>query len=475
MSIESVIALLLPIAHISGTICAFHAAYHAHTTEGGIAWAVSLIAFPWLALPAYALFGPPASNTLTLQLEDVRRRALPPIRAEIPPEALVPDDHTAPRYDFLADLAPTPITMSPVPELLHDGPTIFKTFFDIVESAEKDLSVQFYIIRDDKVGTRFRDALIERARAGVKVRLLRDSIGSRNTRADYWRKLRDAGVEVRNFDVKRRMSRILYINFRNHRKIVAADGRVAVVGGPNMADEYLGPSKWFTNWRDTALQLTGPAAALAESTFVEDWLWTGGAPITPAEHPPHTHDPSALSPILIYPTGPADELPACSLSLIHLITEAEKRVWIATPYFVPDLDVLTALRVAALRGVDVRVIIPHVPDHKVVWYAAFAYAGEALKAGIKMYRYNDGFMHQKTMLVDDWAASIGTVNLDSRSLRLNFENTVFVFDPTFNEQVAAMLETDMENSIVFDQAFFDARSNRVRIMAPAARLLGPLL
>ncbi|MCF3935560.1 cardiolipin synthase [Acuticoccus sp. M5D2P5] len=474
MSIESFIALVVPLAHISGSLCALHAAYHAHTTEGGIAWAVSLIAFPWLALPAYALFGPPASNTLTMQLQNVRSQALPPMLVAVPPEAFVPDDHTAPRFDFLADLGPTPITRSPKPELLVDGPEIFKHFFDVVESAERDLSIQFYIMRSDKIGTKFRDALIARAREGVRVRLLHDSIGARNAGSAYWRALRDAGVEVRSFDVRRRMSRILYINFRNHRKIVAADGRVAIVGGPNLADEYLGPSQWFPDWRDTAVRLTGPAAAIATTTFFEDWVWTGGTLDRPFLDP-EPGEAGQTSPILLYPTGPADALPACSLGLIHLITEAQKRVWIATPYFVPDLDVLTALRVAALRGVDVRIIIPDIPDHKIVWYAAFAYAEDVLRTGAKIYRYQPGFMHQKTVLIDDWAAGIGTVNLDSRSLRLNFENMVYVFDPTFNEEVAAMLENDIARSKSYDEEAHAARPRKIRILAPAARLLGPLL
>lgn len=459
--------------HLAGVYFAHHAASRAHTAQGAVAWAIALVTFPWVALPVYAVFGPVRAYLLTDDQAAVRQVAFGPLLARIPPEALA-DPTADPRRDLLVRLAPAPVTLART-DLLIDGRQIFEAFFALIEGAERSLAAGFYIIRDDAIGRRLKDALIAKAREGVRVRLLYDNVGSRNTPHAYWAELREAGVEVRGFEVARALPRVLRYNFRNHRKVLAADGRVAIIGGPNIADEYLGPSKWFKDWRDTAVRITGPAAAIAQVSFVEDWLWTGGE--LPADPPvsPMQADPAATTPVLVLPTGPADDLPACPLAFLHLIAEARTRLWLATPYFVPDLDVINALKLAAVRGVDVRVLIPYAPDHTVVWLASFAYAGEVLRAGVKLYRYYDGFMHQKVLLVDDWAACVGTVNFDNRSLRLNFENTLVVFDDGFAEEVAAMLETDFARSIVYDRAAHEDRPRSVRLLAPAARLLGPLL
>ena len=470
--IGTILTLLWALGHLTGAFFAYHAASRAHTAQGAVAWAIALVTFPWFALPFYAVFGPPKAYLLTDDQEAVRARAFAPVLAELSAGHLAPPDTGR---EVFARLAPAPIVLSDRPALLIDGAAIFGAFFDIIANAEHSLAVGFYIIRDDGLGQRLKAALIERAREGVHVRVLYDNIGSRNTNARYWADLADAGVEVRAFDVRRALPRVLRMNFRNHRKILAADGRVAIIGGPNMADEYLGRSKWFDNWRDTAVRLTGPAASVAEASFVEDWLWTAGE--LPADPPTNPLRPQAegTTPVLVLPTGPADRLPACPLALIHLISGATERLWIASPYFVPDLDIVSALKLAALRGVDVRILIPYAPDHTVVWLASFAYAEEVLRAGVKLYRYREGFMHQKVILADDRVAGIGTVNLDNRSLRQNFESTVFVFEATFAHEVAAMLEADFARSSFYDAAAHERRPRRVRLLAPIARLLGPLL
>jgi cardiolipin synthase len=178
---------------------------------------------------------------------------------------------------------------------------------------------------------------------------------------------------------------------------------------------------------------------------------------------------------LILPTGPADERPACTLALCHLINETRRRLWIASPYFVPDLDILTALRLAVLRGVDVRVLLPGVSDNRVAWLAGIAFAREAQEAGVRMWRHRPGFMHQKALLADDWAAAIGTVNFDNRSLRLNFEITAIMFDPAFAARVEAMLRRDFDAARPDDASALMKESIVVGWLAPAARLLAPVL
>jgi cardiolipin synthase len=473
--ITAVFATLATLFHVGGIICALNAAGRSHTAEGAAAWVLGLVFMPYLALPAYAVFGPPDMERMAAARRPARRIALERI-GKVP---LPRDTDPSPEAEFrrapLEALAPLPVLAAPKPELLTDMNRAFDMMFDAIDDAKETVFVQFYIVRDDGLGRRLKDRLIAKARQGVAVYVLYDRIGSHNAPSRYWREMEEAGVEVFPFEVIRGLGRFLRLNFRNHRKMVVADGRVAIIGGPNVGDEYLGLDPSFGAWRDTAMKLTGAAAAAAEACFLEDWVLAGGAlPETPSAHCEAPAEGEG-APTLILPTGPADRLPACTLALVHLASAARERLWIATPYFVPDLDILTALKLAALRGVDVRILIPDKPDHAIVWFAAFAYADEALSSGIKLYRYTEGFMHQKAWVVDGWAAAIGTVNLDSRSLRLNFEVTGLVFDTAFTAEVAAMLEADFERSFRYDADAHAKRPLRVKILAPAARLAGPVL
>lgn len=464
--------LIVLAVHVAGAIAALQSARHAHTAQGAVAWALSLALMPWLALPIYALIGPARPGELEDDQATLRAEAYADLFTHCLDEsAIVPPD---PRWEALEKLAPTPSLYSGPPTLLVDGEAVFEAIFALIERAESHIVVQFYIFRDDGLGRRLHDALVRRAFEGIDVRLIYDGIGARNVPEAYWEGLRAAGVDVKSFHLRRRLPKFMRLNYRNHRKLVAADGRAAVIGGPNVGDEYLGLDKSFGAWRDTAVEITGPAAEIAQAAFDVDWLWAGGE-LSERSHRRLPATGPATVPVLLLPTGPADPLPACSLALMHLILSAKSRLWLTTPYFVPDLDVLSALKLAAVRGVDVRVMIPDRPDHRIVWLAGFAYADEILAAGIKLYRYEAGFMHQKVMLVDDEVAAIGTVNFDNRSLHLNFENTVLAFDPSFAADVARMLETDFAASRLVNEEGYASFPRAVRVLAPATRLLAPLL
>jgi cardiolipin synthase len=473
--ISATLALVAALFHISGVVCALNAAGRSHTAEGAAAWVLGLVFMPYIAVPAYAIFGPPDMERMWAARQPARKAALARIGSTPLPRESHPSEEAGFRRGTLEALAPLPTLEAPRPRLYTDMNAAFEAMFEAIDEAKETVFVQFYIVRDDGLGRRLKERLVAKARQGVAVYFLYDRIGSHNAPSSYWRDLAEAGVEVFPFEVVRGLGRFLRLNFRNHRKMVVADGRIAFVGGPNVGDEYLGLDPGFGPWRDTAMMLSGAAAVAVEACFLEDWLLAGGAmPATPcatcAELP---EDDGA--PTLILPTGPADRLPACTLAIVHLASVARERLWIATPYFVPDLDVFTALKLAALRGVDVRILIPDKPDHAIVWFAAYAYAEEALQAGIKLYRYTEGFMHQKVWVVDGWGAAIGTVNLDSRSLRLNFEVTAMVFDASFTAEAAAMLEADFARSIRYDEDVHARRPLRVKILAPAARLAGPVL
>jgi cardiolipin synthase len=230
------------------------------------------------------------------------------------------------------------------------------------------------------------------------------------------------------------------INFRNHRKIVVVDGKTAFIGGHNVGDEYMGKNPDFGHWRDTHVKISGPAVQSVQVTFTEDWYWS--AQDRPDIELRSRPDASGNMDAIVMPSGPASRLEVCSLMFVQLINCAEKRLWIASPYFVPNEAVATALQLAAIRGVDVRIMLPMRPDHLLVYLASWSYVYQMSFSGIRFFRYEEGFMHQKVTLVDDDLALVGTANVDNRSLYLNFEIGIIVNDTGFAAQVKSMLEAD---------------------------------
>jgi cardiolipin synthase len=288
----------------------------------------------------------------------------------------------------------------------------------------------------------------------------------------YRQELIAAGAVVHQFGSPSRFRNRFQLNFRNHRKIVVVDGKAGFAGGHNVGNEYLGESKRFGPWRDTHLKLTGPAVMGLQFAFLENWFWVTGK--TPELNWVPEATPSDTN-VLIVPSGPSDELETCSLFFVQMLNVAKKCAWITSPYFVPNEAVLDALIIAALRGVDVRVMIPENPDKKTVWYAAFAYMKEAQTAGVQFYRYRKGFLHQKVMLVDDDLAVVGTANLDNRSFRLNFELSVLVSDRSFAAQIEQMLRVDFDECHQVTREETTTQSLPVRIAIAGSRLLSPIL
>ncbi|MDX5298999.1 MAG: phospholipase D-like domain-containing protein, partial [Gammaproteobacteria bacterium] len=260
---------------------------------------------------------------------------------------------------------------------------------------------------------------------------------------------------------------------RTPRPLRGRAGRAGVVRGRPLGDEYLGAASGLAHWRDSHCRIEGPAVLALQLTFLEDWYWA-------THNIPRLHWRPWLPSggdrhVVVLPSGPADDVETCTLFFMHCITRAQKRLWIASPYFVPDLQILHALQLASLRGVDVRVLIPENPDHRVVWLAAYSYLVQAERAGVGIYRYKPGFMHQKVLLVDDRFAAIGTANLDNRSMRLNFEVNAIVEDETFVEEVERMLVRDLAQSRRMTAQDYRNRSTLFRLACRAARLMAPLL
>jgi len=358
-------------------------------------------------------------------------------------------------------------------ELLVDGDATFKSIFEGIEQAKEYVLVEFYIIRKDNTGGELKRRLVEKARQGVRVYVLYDEVGSPDLIESSLTELRDAGVDVRRFNTTQGRANRWQLNFRNHRKIVVVDGQTAWIGGLNVGDEYLGRDPTIGAWRDTHVKVTGPVVQGVQVAFLEDWHWASQQ-LLKLNWDPQQSPSGARRVALSLPTGPADSLETCTLFFLNAINAATNRLWLASPYFVPDEQFVSALQLAALRGVDVRVLLPDKTDNKLVQLSGWSYLDELEKVGIKVYRYQKGLMHQKVTFIDDLYCTIGTANFDNRSFRLNFEITMAFADAEFAGQVRRMLEQDFADAKPVKAQELKDRGFWFRFSVRCARLMAPI-
>ncbi len=460
--------------YVSGIVLAVDAVMTVRTSQGSIAWIVSLLTFPYVAVPLYWVFGRRkyqgyigARRTESKDMQPIIGRTVPGL-----PEFVVHLEESHMSFRVMEELAAMPFTRYNDAELLIDGEQTFAAIFEGIESAREYVLVQFFIIKDDQLGRDFQAALMRKAKAGVRVYLLYDEIGCIRLPGSYLRELKNAGVDVSSFNTTKGLRNRFQLNFRNHRKVVIVDGRAAYTGGSNIGDEYMGRSPAFGPWRDTHICVRGPAVKAVQFAFIEDWYWATHR-VPTLNWSPQRSDGGDKN-VLVIPSGPADDLETCGLFFVHAIHSAKHRVWIASPYFVPDPKVVAALQIAALRGVDVRILLPEKADHVLVWLSSFSYYNETEPYGVRLFRYQPGFLHQKTMLVDDDVAAVGTANLDNRSFRLNFEITLLVVDKKFGARVKEMFEKDFAKSRIVKQGELDALPVWFRFGVGIARLLAPI-
>ena len=468
------ISLLLATAHVLGLLSSMHAIMTTRTSQGAIAWAVSLNTFPYVAVPAYWVFGRRKFEgyveTFQEREEEVEH-LFRTLHENLAP-FLIESRERIPNYEGIKALAGTGLIGGNEVELLVDGEATFDSLLEGIERAEKYVLVEFYIVRDDGLGRRLKEALMAKAREGLEVIFVYDEIGSKKLPESYREDLRAAGAEIAAFNTRQGRRNRFQLNFRNHRKIVVVDGVEAWIGGHNVGDEYLGLDPEMSPWRDTHMRLRGPAALLAQVTVLEDWYWATRS-IPDIDWVPVASDVSD-TPALVLATGPADRLETASLFFLHAINSAQERIWIATPYFVPEEGIVQALQLAALRGVDVRIILPRNPDQFMVWLSSFWFIEELAPVDVHFYHYDEGFMHQKVMLVDDNVSSIGTANFDNRSFRLNFEVTSLVVDEAFAAEVEQMLLDDLDRSTPFDPATLSELPFHRRLAIRVSRLMAPI-
>ncbi len=447
VALPELIAIALSTLYVLAIIFALEAVLRKRTSQGAIAWAISLVTFPYVALPLYLVLGRERFEGYLerrLEMEADAQRLQEQTRNTIA-QHIIPATRFTPLYTSLFRLSRIPATTGNQLELLVDGPRTFDSIAAGMAGATHYILFQFYIIRDDDLGRRLGRILADKARDGVKVFLLYDEIGSRPfTRSRLLQQLVTVGVKAVPFNTTQGRRNRFQLNFRNHRKVVVVDGKQAWIGGHNVGNEYLGLSKRFGHWRDTHVRVCGPAVLGVEQAFATDWLWATRRRLDIDWD--LARPPCGTCNVLIFPSDPASEFEEAGLMFHQAIVAAQERIWIASPYFVPDHAIISALQLAALRGVDVRLIIPDEPDKLVVGLANWSYTQELLPAGVRIFRYQGGFMHQKVLLMDDEIAGIGTANLDNRSFRLNFEITLLVQDRAFAAEVDRMLQADLAHS-----------------------------
>lgn len=377
--------------------------------------------------------------------------------------------------DLSQKLARTPISFTSETRILTNGEETFGTLLLELRQAEHHIHMEYYIFRADDIGTRIQQILIEKAKAGVKVRFMYDAVGSLQLSKSFLQEMSDAGVQVAAYGNSTSFfsSRV---NYRNHRKIVVIDGDVGFMGGLNVGDEYLSRNKTYGFWRDTHMLVRGEAVRTMQIIFLQDWMHTTGEKILEQEYlSPKLRYVAGDGAVQIIASGPDNERRALKNIFFSMITSAKESVWLATPYFIPDEDILTALRVAAMSGLDVRLLFPAKPDKWLPFLASHSYFPVMLEAGVKIYEYEKGFIHSKLLIIDGEVGTIGTANMDMRSFHLNFEVNALLIQTESVKRMVADFERDLLSaSSIVHETFMNKRLFK-RFMESLARLLSPLL
>lgn len=360
-------------------------------------------------------------------------------------------------------------------KIFTNGNELFHDMLQDIERATHSIHIEFYTFYADKIGNEVLHLLERKAKSGIEVRVIYDSWGSMGTNRKFFNQLRANGGSAEPFLRTHSNLFDFRLNFRDHRKIVVIDGRIGYVGGFNIGDQYLGRDPKFGNWRDTHLRIVGGGVFSLQQRFIRDWNATDKNKIT-AYKPyfPVNHVKGETS-LQIVSSGPDSDLQQIKLGYLKLINSARDRIWIQSPYLIPDDSVLDALRVAAMSGVDVRIMIPNMPDHAFVYRASQYYARQLADEGITIYFYRNGFMHAKTMVVDGKMSSVGSANMDFRSFKLNFEINTFVYDHKVADQLEQIYMQDVRLSKVMTPERFAQQSLCLRFKQTFSRLLSPIL
>ena len=446
-----------------------------------LAWLWAILFIPWLGALAFCALG-----TDRLKRRRLKRRNLFSARAsrQQMPAGTTDDATTAllrdiPRRDrqflqLLSRINQMPATSAGHLKILRNAKEFYPALETRIQEAQHHIHVEFYIWQNDATGRRLLQLLTEAARRGVTVRLLLDGVGSHGFTESLLGEFKQAGGYFSWFQSLDPMRLRFFMNLRNHRKLQIIDGNIAFVGGMNIGSEYEGLDTGLGRWRDVQVEIQGSVAAELQEVFADDWFFATNKKISDPAYFAGAASP-ALYPVHIVIGGPDRRNEPISKSIVSLLNGASVRAWIATGYFVPDDVVLTALELAAIRGIDVRLLISEKNDHPWLVTVGRSYYGQLLAAGVRIFEYSSGIHHAKIALADDHWAMVGSANLDYRSLRLNFELNLLFYSRERNEELADLLQRDFDLCQEIDPAVFSRRPFRQRFAEAALRPLSPVL
>lgn len=391
----------------------------------------------------------------------------------------------------------TPLILGNVASVIYDGPAFYRSMFEAIEAARDHVNVEFYIVEDDEVGMKFADALLRKAKEGLSVNLMYDSVGSIDTAPEYFARLRKGGVNVVEYNpVNPLRARTGWrLNNRNHRKVVVVDGRVAYTGGINISGVYSAGSSpgdrgvrpsgsarlgsrpgsapegraREVGWRDTNVRIEGPAVAQFQRLFIETWEKQKGPALPQRDWYPKV-ERAGKNPVRVVASGPRDPVPAIYVSLLSAIAHAETSVRITMAYFVPDPQTIEVLKAAAARGVEVTLVLPSYTDFWPVFHAGRTHYSDLLAGGVRIYERQKALLHAKSVVIDGVWSTIGSSNMDWRSFLHNEELNAVILGSDFGKQMEAMFERDLAESILIDRETWEQRPIGVRMREWAARV-----
>jgi len=448
------------------------------------AWMLTLVFFPVFGFILYTFCGRGIDGEAMYRFKDTDRMRIKEINELIKENnkhyhQTVKTIESQLLNNYFNNVEESPLTKGNKVDFYTDGKEKFAALFDDIQAAKDTVNVEYYAFFNDKIGNQFLDVLVEKAKEGVSVRLVFDPWGGK-TSIKFFKPLIEAGGKVLPFITSRNLIRKTRLNYHLHRKIVIIDGKIGWTGGFNVGDQYLGESKKFGYWRDTHARIVGTAAFSLQEIFIKDWNASVKKESQMMEYEsrffsiPDPKDAGNVT-MQIVADGPDSEEQILRGGFIKMLLGAEKRVWIQTPYLIPDDSMITALVIAVRSGIDVRIMIPCMPDHPFIYRATQHYANYLQKRGVKIYIYNNGFIHSKTLIMDDTISSFGTTNQDIRSYALNFEVSAFAYNQEVNQALSEIFEEDMKHSVELTREMIRSQSRWLRFKQNFSRLLSPIL
>lgn len=444
-----------------------------------LAWVTVLLLLPVVGLVLYLFFGRNFKNVRMISHRRRRKLRHREKRSQTDPNSIGLDRESIQQINLLRSLTGAQFYADNTAEVFTDGKSKFDSFISDLRSAKSYINVQYYIFDDDNIGRQIADILIEKAKAGLRVRLIYDHVGSFSVRSRFFKHMRDEGVEAYPFFRVTFPQLATRMNWRNHRKLCVIDGVIGYAGGMNVADRYIDGGKKFAVWRDTHVRVTGNIVSALDYSFAVDWNFMGGGLIEDTVVAPYVEElrQNVMRSVgaQFLTSGPMSQWANIAFAFLKVISNAKRRVYVQTPYFLPTEALLKALQTAALAHVDVRIMMPRHSDSTMLSHASASYIGECLRAGIKIYFYNAGMMHSKMMIVDDEFVTIGSTNFDFRSFECNFESNLFFYSKELNAQMLEVFKHDQAQCERVNATRWRHRPFMVKAAESVLRLLSPVL